>query len=144
MAPGGSGTSTGSVLELTIVPAALANGYSVQKQVYITPGLGGGRQRLDALITAPNGDQIDVSVKWQGGSGSVEEKVPAEILKMLTLLDHNPQIKRAYIVLAGPGWSVRLKQYYRSGDIAQFIPRATEIKILETDEYIHLCNQKKL
>lgn len=109
----------------------------------MSPGLGGGRQRVDALLTTENGDQINVSVKWQGGSGSVDEKVPAEILKMLTLADNNESIKRSYLILAGPGWTSRLLSFYK-GSIVNFIPRAAEVKILTTEEFMHLAIRKVL
>ncbi|PZR60124.1 MAG: hypothetical protein DLM50_00010 [Candidatus Meridianibacter frigidus] len=120
------------------------NGYAYVKQKYLSPGLGGGRQRVDTLVTATDNALVNVSVKWQGGSGSVDEKVPAEILKMLVLKDANPAIKRCYIVLVGPGWATnRLKAFYKN-DIATFIPRAKEVKIIELDEFMHLCIRKAL
>ena len=142
--PGGSGTTrSGATLEDTVIPALTRNGYRYTKQMYLAPGLGGGRQRVDTLITTESDEQINLSVKWQGGSGSADEKVPAEILKMLVLADAHPEIKRSYIVLAGPGWTARLKDFYKK-DIVKFIPRAKEVKVLETDEFIHLCIRKAL
>ena len=142
--PGGAKTiRSGGTLEDTVLPALERNGYTFKKQFYMEPGLGGGRQRLDTFVTDPHGDAINLSVKWQGISGSAEEKVPAEILKMLVLKDAHPEIKRSYIVLAGPGWNKRLKSFYKD-QITAFIPRAIEIRVLETDEFLHLCIEGRL
>ena len=144
--PGGGATSSsGETLEVTVLPALKKHGYAYIRQKYLSPNLGGGRQRVDTLVTALDNTLVNVSVKWQGGGGSVDEKVPCEILKMLVLKDANPAIKRSYIVLAGPGWAHNPKKnFYKGDDIVTFIPRAKEITILDFDEFLHLCIRKAL
>jgi hypothetical protein len=142
--PGGSGTTSGKMLEEIIVPIAERNGYEIKAQARLKPGIGGGDHWLDALVTAPNGDQIALSLKWQAGPGSVDEKVPYEIVKLLTLKDSIPQIKRLYIIIGGKGFRERLLKYYRGGDISPFIPRANEVIIADIDEIMTLFQRKAI
>lgn len=142
--PGGSGTTSGKVLEEIIVPIAERNGYEIDTQARLSPGVGGGQHWLDALVTAPNGDKVALSLKWQAGPGSVDEKVPYEIVKLLTLKDRLPEIKRAYIIIGGKGFRPRLLKFYRDGEISPFIPRADEVIITNIDEIMTLFQRKAL
>jgi hypothetical protein len=140
--PGGSGTTSGQVLEKIIVPIAESNGYRIETQARLGPGIGGGQHWLDGLVTATNGDQIALSLKWQAGPGTADEKVPFEIVKLLTLKDASPQIKRAYIIIGGRGFRERLLAYYKSGAITPYIPRAREVTITDIDDIMTLFQRK--
>ena len=142
--PGGSGTTSGKVLEDIIVPIARRNGYEIDTQARLGPGLGGGQHWLDGLVKTPTGDQIALSLKWQAGPGSVDEKVPYEIVKLLTLMDNNASIKRAYIIIGGKGFRTRLLSYYRSGEISKYIPSAHLIRIVDIDDIMTLFQKKEV
>jgi len=142
--PGGSGTTSGQVLEALLIPVAQKNHYQIESQVWIGAGLGGGKHRLDALLTADNAEKIAVSLKWQGGPGSVDEKVPYEVVKLLTLMDEHAELKRAYIIIGGNGFRPRLVAYYRSGDLCKYVPAAGRVKIVSIDEFMTLCQRREL
>ena len=107
------------------------------------PNLRGSYQVLDALVTVAPDEKVNVSLKWQDSKGSTDEKIPAEILKMIVLADAHPEIKRSNIVLAGPGCTPRLKEFYK-GEIVNLIHRAGEVTIIDLESFISLCNRRRL
>jgi len=145
--------ATGRVFEVTAVPALEMNGYSVKKQAYVGEKLGGGRHRVDALVTTPEtprklSERILVSSKWQQTSGTAEEKVPFEVIKLLhTLacekeLDGTAKYARAYIVLGGDGW--KLKSFYLGDAWRHFMKDTVKVTIVTLDEFITRANRRTL
>jgi hypothetical protein len=134
-------TSTGGVLESMIFPALIRGGYRGTKQVYIGLAPGDKRHRVDVLVDTDNGEQILVSMKWQQTSGTAEEKVPFEVVKLLHALKSG-KYKTAYLVLGGNGWSI--KQFYLKGGLKEFIPDSDKIHIVDLDTFVALANKGKL
>jgi hypothetical protein len=99
-------TSTGRVLEEMVVPALQRAGYAFKAQQAVPdPFLPGRTHRLDVAVTDSNtGARIGIEFKWQQVSGTAEEKVPMEYLRLLKCVEHG-HLDRAYIVLEGQGWS---------------------------------------
>jgi hypothetical protein len=138
-------TNSGAVLESLVIPVLQRNGYTVESQVRLASGIGDAKHRLDVVATAPRGEKIAVSLKWQQGGGTTDEKFPFEQIKMLSLLDTNPgRFARAYIIVAGGGMRQHLEKFYRDGSIEKYVPRANEIRVVGLEEFIALCNAKKL
>ncbi|HEY0603109.1 MAG TPA: PD-(D/E)XK nuclease superfamily protein, partial [Herpetosiphonaceae bacterium] len=76
-------TKSGSTLEQLIGPVLLGNGYTYDSQKVIGLSLSGKKHRVDALISLPGGQQVPLSLKWQEVSGTAEEKVPYEVIKLI-------------------------------------------------------------
>jgi hypothetical protein len=142
--PGGSNTKSGSVFETLVVPALEKNGYIVTSQKTIGVGLGGGKQRLDTYAVSPAGEKILISLKWQAVSGTTDEKVPFEVIKMLDLLEQYEDFNKAYIILGGDGMRKRLEKYYTDGSLARWIKGSDKVKCLTLNQFINACNRNTL
>src|ERR1700722_15836262 len=112
-------TNTGGVLESMVVPSLSRGGEPVQLQVNVGIRLGKkGKHKVDAIATK-DGTKILVSSKWQQTSGTAEEKVPYEVMCLAEAMKDNSEIKSAYVVLGGDGWSLR--DFYTSGGLEKFM-----------------------
>lgn len=137
-------TSTGFVFESTILPSLSHNGYSFQTQQVIGSSLSGKRHRADVIVDRSESTKIIVSVKWQQVSGSAEEKVPFEIIKLIHAVNgSNGLFAYAYLVLAGPGWS-SLKDFYLSHGLKPYINGYELIRLISLDSFIALANRRLL
>lgn len=142
--PPGGNTNSGAVFETLVVPALTKNGYKVATQETVGVGLGGGKHRLDTLVEAPSGEKILVSLKWQEVSGTTDEKVPFEVIKLLDLLEQFPEFSRAYIILGGDGMRKRLETYYTDGSLARWIIGSDRVKCMTLNQFVKMCNRKVL
>ncbi len=95
------------------------------------------------MITAPDGQQTPVSMKWQQVSGTAEQKVPFEIICLADAV-HNSEgkFKRAYLVLGGEGWTLR--EYYLSGNIQKYLKNCESVEIISLEGFVAKANQGKL
>ena len=73
-------TNTGGVLEAMVLPALTRGGYNSSKQQKVGKRCGGGTQKIDVVTTKGN-ESILVSMKWQQGGGTAEQKVPFEVAR---------------------------------------------------------------
>ena len=136
-------TRTGQVLEEMILPALRRGGYEVQKQVNVGERLGGGRHQVDVVARQGTHPPILVSLKWQQVSGTAEQKVPFEVLCLMHVMRHEPgKYGRAYLVLGGPGW--KLRDFYISGGLAEYIDYADYVSIVTLEEFVAKANDGQL
>jgi hypothetical protein len=143
--PPGRGTRTGGVFEAVAVPALQKNGYSYRRQVNIGPRLGGGVHKVDLLVETPLGVLIPVSAKWQQVSGTAEEKVPYEVIKLIYSIEKGDQhFPYAYLVLGGNGWRPELKKFYILGGLQSYIPKAQLVRIVDLYSFIARANNRDL
>lgn len=144
----GKDTGSGRVLENTVRPALerhYNDRYSDRPTRLPEPGLGGRHHWVDVLLDREDGKQILISLKYQGISGSIDEKVPYECIKLIHAIEQsNGKYPYAYIIIAGPGFSKKLRDYYLSGELARHIKGYELIRIITLDEYLELANRKKL
>lgn len=141
----GSNTRSGGVFEKICEPALTENGYEIGSQQTIGAGLGGGKHRVDHYARAENGEMILISVKWQDTAGTVDEKIPFEIIKLLDLLDQSETYQRAVIVLGGDGMRRHLEQYYTDGSIWKWIAgHGSRVRCMTLNQFISACNRKTL
>ena len=140
MSPGG--TTTGTVLEQTVLPALEYGGYSVSKQAVIGTRPGGRRHTVDAVATSDDGKSHLVSLKWQQVSGTAEQKVPFEVICLIDRLRADDRYSSAYLVLGGPGWTLR--DFYVSGELAQYIPDSDLVTVCTLEDFLALANQGAL
>ena len=133
-------TRTGSVLEQMILPALERGGYSCETQVRIGTRPGGGRHVVDA-VASKDGRKWLVSVKWQQVSGTAEQKVPFEVICLAEALAQSG-IESAYLVLGGPGWTLR--DYYTGGGLQKHLANSDRVVIVGFEDFIARANQGKL
>ena len=134
-------TTTGGVLESMIFPALVRGGYRGTKQVNIGIAPGDKKHRIDVLVDTDSGDKILVSMKWQQSTGTAEEKVPFEVIKLIHALKTG-NYKTAYLVLGGNGWSI--KNFYLKGGLKDYIPDSDKVHIVDLDSFVALANSGKL
>src|SRR5213083_1916362 len=133
-------TSTGAVLEQMVLPALTRGGYQYRTQVYIGARLGGARHKVDAI--ANQGDrQWLISMKWQQVSGTAEQKVPFEVICLAEAVGSGPY-ERAYLVLGGPGWSLR--EFYIGDGLRKYLTSADKVSIVSLEDFVAAANQGRL
>jgi len=133
-------TNTGAVLEQMIVPALALGGYATRTQVRTGARPGGGPHKVDA-IAEKAGEQIMVSLKWQQSSGTAEQKVPFEVMCLADAVREG-LANRAYLVLGGPGWTLR--GYYTSGALRDHLVHAGLVTVISLEEFIARANSGRL
>ena len=73
-----------------------------------------------------------VSVKYQKSTGTAEEKVVYEAVKLLYAMREDPRYRRAWIALGGVGWTLGLKLFFRD-QLYEFIPDLSGKVVIITD-----------
>jgi len=132
-------TGTGDVLERMILPTLEQGGYTWMRKVNVGKRPTGGKHVIDAIATKDN-QNILISQKYQQVSGSTEEKIAYEIISLLKALKENEEkYIRAYLVLAGKGWSHR--NFYVEGGLNDYIVDAEKIKIVTLEDFMYLANK---
>ena len=135
-------TSTGQVLEAMVLPALRLGGYTYRQQVNVGQRPNGSRHNVDVLAQKDN-DNILISLKWQQTSGTAEQKVPYEVICLIkSIRESNDYYNRAYIVLGGPGWTLR--DYYTSGDLNDYLPYSEYVSIMTLEDFIARANRGML
>lgn len=111
--------ANGRQLQSTVEDMAGQLGLQVQREVRAGRRLWGKERRIDLVLTHPvSGKRLGVECKFQAGSGSADEKVPATISDIATWPIEG------IVVFAGAGFE-RTKSYlYATG-------RAVEVSDLE-------------
>src|SRR5215470_16165603 len=123
-----------------VLPALKRGGYSCFRQVNVGSRPGGGPHKVD-LTAEKSGDEFLISMKWQQTSGTAEQKVPFEIICLAEALKERPSYKRGYVVLGGPGWTLR--EYYVE-KIQRHLVGTDAVKVLSLEAFIALANDGKL
>ena len=103
--PKGRETSTGRVLEEMVLPALKRAGYTWTAQTHVGSRPNGRKHNVDVVATK-GGTSILVSMKWQESSGTAEQKVPFEVMCLADAV-RELGVTTAYLVLGGPGWTLR-------------------------------------
>lgn len=142
-----STTTTGAVLESMILPALKRGGYTYEKQVHIGQRPGGGRHFVDVLARK-KGRQFLISLKWQQVSGTAEQKVPFEVISLIEAILHLETTAppadsvSAYLVLGGPGWTLR--DFFASGALKKHLVFADRVDILNLESFVAKANSGEL
>jgi len=123
-----------------ILPALQLGGYSYQTQVLVGQRLGGRNHRVDA-IAEKEGERILVSLKWQQVGGTAEQKVPFEVLCLISAI-RTGNFKRAYVVLGGEGWTLR--DFYTAGGLREYLIGSESVEAVTLESFIALANQGRL
>lgn len=132
-------------MEKTIVPCLTMNGYATQRRARVGFRPHGGRHEVDVLVTSPSGRKVLVSCKWQQKPGTVEEKVPWDVLCLGELMaqpDH--PFASAYVVIGGTGFRTEMKDFYLRGGLNPFVKNAELVHMVTIDAFMSLANDRKL
>ena len=133
-------TKSGAVLEQMVLPALTLGGYQARMQVISGARPGGRPNRVDA-IAERDGQTILVSLKWQQSSGTAEQKVPFEVMCLADAVREGLGA-RAYLVLGGPGWTLR--DYFTSGALTEHLVYANLVHVVSLEEFVARANSSRL
>lgn len=136
------GTTTGRMLEAMILPSLDLGGYSYEKQVSIGERPNGSRHIVD--VVAEKGQRaVLLSLKWQQVSGTAEQKVPYEVIRLMkAVAESYGKYARAYIVLGGSGWTLR--DWYVGGGMKKYLAYEHYVSILTLEDFIAQANRGEL
>lgn len=136
-------TTTGShyeeVVKMCISRAAEQNGFEVKRQSTVSIKPGGGKHRIDyELIDINDSDTRGlISCKFQSKSGTAEEKIAYEVIKLLHTMSIDSRYKHSWIIMGGTGWSPNMIKFVKK-DLSNWIPNMkSRITILSTDELLN-------
>jgi hypothetical protein len=87
------------------------------------------------------GCRFIVSLKWQQSSGTAEQKVPFEVMCLADAVREGLAAK-AYLVLGGPGWTLR--DYFTSGALIEHLVHARLVQVVSLEEFVARANSSKL
>ncbi len=132
--------TTGRVLEEMVLPALRRAGYAWTEQTHVGCRPNGRKHRVD-VIASKDDASVLVSMKWQEASGTAEQKVPFEVLCLADAVRERG-CKRAYLVLGGPGWTLR--DWYVSGALHERLRDVDAVTILTLEMFVAKANQGKL
>lgn len=135
-------TTTGSnyeaIIEMCIKRSCEKNKLTAVAQATIGEKPGGGKHRVDWEIyntSNPNFRGL-ISCKYQGTSGTAEEKIAYEVIKLLHAMKIDPRYKKGWIIMGGEGWSSGMREFVKS-HLTEWIPEMSgKIEILTTDRLI--------
>ena len=135
-------TTTGSnyeaIIEMCIKRSCEKNdlGANSQSNVGVKPG--GGRHRVDWEIFKNQDPDIRglISCKYQETSGTAEEKIAYEVIKLLHAMKTDVRFKKSWIIMGGEGWSLGMRQFINN-HLTEWIPEMNnKVVILTTDQLI--------
>lgn len=115
-----------------------ANGLELKNEVIVGTRPGGGRHRVDFDIWKADDEnkRALLSCKYQETSGTAEEKIPYEVIKLIHTMESDLRYRRAWLVLGGVGFSDQLVQFYKTR-LHEFIPSMRgRVEVVTTDELI--------
>ena len=120
-------TTTGgnfeAIVKACIDRSCTKNGLEAFPQRFVGLKPGGGRHRVDYELVSVANPEVRglVSCKTQNTSGSADEKVAYEVIKLLFAMKEDQRYKHAWIVLGGIGWNDNVRNFL-SSEIQHWIP----------------------
>lgn len=136
-------TTTGSnyeaIIEMCIKRSCEKNDLHAISQSTIGEKPGGGEHRVDWEIYENNnpGSRGLISCKFQSTSGTAEEKIAYEVIKLLHAMRIDTRYKKSWIIMGGDGWSTGMKSFVNN-HLAEWIPlMKNQVEILTTDQLLN-------
>jgi hypothetical protein len=136
-------TTTGSnyeaIIEMCIKRSCEKNNLEAISQANIGIKPGGGKHRVDWEIIDKENPNLRglISCKYQGTSGTAEEKMAYEVIKLLYTMKLDPRYKKSWIIMGGEGWSTGMRTFINN-HLSDWIPEMqNKISILTTDQLIN-------
>lgn len=134
-----SGSNYEEIIELCIKRSCAKNGLEARSQSIVGDKPGGGRHRIDweiFKIDNPNQRGL-ISCKFQATSGTAEEKIAYEVIKLLHAMRTDTRYRKAWIIMGGEGWSQGMRQFTKT-DLSYWIPGMKDkVEILTTDQLLN-------
>ena len=134
-----TGSSSEAIIEMCIKRSCKKNELEAISQATIGIKPGGGKHRVDWEII----DKRDpskrglVSCKYQGTSGTAEEKIAYEVIKLLYAMKTDARYKKSWIIMGGEGWSSSMREFINN-HLTDWIPAMkNKVTILTTDQLIN-------
>lgn len=135
-------TTTGSnyeaIIEMCIKRSCEKNDLTAISQATVGDKPGGGKHRVDWEIfrtSEPNVRGL-ISCKFQGTSGTAEEKIAYEVIKLLHSMKIDSRYKKSWIIMGGEGWSSGMRGFVND-HLSEWIPEMKDkVEILTTDQLI--------
>ena len=138
----GRDTTTGSsyeaIIEMCIKRSCEKNNLKAANQVTIGVKPGGGKHRVDweiSDISNPNKRGL-ISCKYQGTSGTAEEKIAYEVIKLLHAMKIDSRYEKSWIIIGGEGWSPGMREFINVHLNESIHEMKHKIKNLTTDQLI--------
>jgi len=133
-----TGSSYEAIIEMCIKRSCEKNELSAFPQSTVGEKPGGGKHRVDWEIfrtTEPNLRGL-ISCKYQGTSGTAEEKIAYEVIKLLYSMKMDPRYTKSWIIMGGEGWSTGMREFINT-HLVEWIPEMrNKVEILTTDQLI--------
>lgn len=136
-------TTTGSnyeaIIEMCIKRSCEKNNLEAISQASIGIKPGGGKHRVDWEIIDKNDPDSRglISCKYQGTSGTAEEKMAYEVIKLLYTMKLDSRYKKSWIIMGGEGWSTGMREFINN-HLSDWIPAMqNKVSILTTDQLIN-------
>lgn len=136
-------TTTGSnyeaIIEMCIKRSCERNQLTAVSQATIGDKPGGGKHRVDWEIYRTSDPSFRglISCKFQGTSGTAEEKIAYEVIKLLHAMKIDSRYKKSWIIMGGDGWSTGMRSFI-SNHLSDWIPSmAQKVEILTTDQLLN-------
>ncbi len=140
---GSRDTTTGSnyeaIIELCIKRSCEKNNLEAISQATIGTKPGGGKHRVDWEIIDKQDPESRglISCKYQGTSGTAEEKMAYEVIKLLYTMKTDTRYKKSWIIMGGEGWSTGMREFIKN-HLSEWIPSMSDkVEILTTDQLIN-------
>lgn len=135
-------TTTGSdyeaVIRSCIERSCRKNGLTAISQKIIGEKPGGGKHRVDWELSSATDESIKglVSCKFQKTSGTAEEKIAYEVIKLLHAMDTDGRYRHSWIIMGGTGWSPGIRKFTRE-ELSKWIPKMVgKVSFLTTEELV--------
>jgi hypothetical protein len=134
-----TGSSYEAIIEMCIKRSCEKNQLTALSQTTVGEKPGGGKHRIDWEIYRTSNPDFRglISCKYQGTSGTAEEKIAYEVIKLLHAMKVDSRFKKGWIIMGGEGFSSGMREFVNS-HLMEWIPEMRgKISILTTDQLIN-------
>jgi hypothetical protein len=135
-------TTTGAnyegIVKYCLERQARLNNFTIHSQIAVGFKPTKGRHVVDWELVSSRDSNIRglLSCKYQGVSGTAEEKLPFEIIKLLHTMKVDTRYKHSWLVMGGVGWSPGMARFLHE-DLLRWIPEMEgKISICTTDQLL--------
>ena len=135
-----SGASFEDIVGASLKRSCKANALTATAQVNIGEKPDGGNHIVDWQLTSNtkrSKKKVLVSCKYQEVSGTAQDKITYEVVKLATAMKNDPSITHSFIVLGGKGWSSGMKDFVTTDLVSDWFPKFEDkITICDIDSFM--------